>query len=80
MKDTTILKVNANEDFTVDVLFSDGFKKRVDFSHVLHQESDITKPLKRFDYFKRVSILEGGKGITWPNEYDACPDWLRYHA
>jgi hypothetical protein len=40
----------------------------------------LTKPLSDPEYFRKVKVYENGRGIYWPNEYDFCPDYLRYYA
>lgn len=35
----------------------------------------MVEPLRDLTFFRRVALVDGAP--TWPNGYDACPDWLR---
>ncbi|MDZ4823765.1 MAG: DUF2442 domain-containing protein [Flavobacteriales bacterium] len=62
----------------LEISFDDGTEKIADIN-VMIGEDEMTSPLKNFDYFSKVNILENGRGIYWPNEFDLCADFLRYH-
>lgn len=64
------------DDFLIELTFDDGCTKVVDLKPYL--DKPITEPLKKPDYFAQVKIDNFG-GIYWPNTYDICPDFLRYH-
>lgn len=59
--------------------FDDGTEKLVDVKPFISNDV-LTKPLADPTYFEKVRIYENGRGIFWPNEYDMCPDFLRFHA
>jgi hypothetical protein len=55
--------------------FSDGTEKTIDFKPFIGEDS-LSKPLSNPTYFKKVELIENGRGIFWPNEFDFCPDFL----
>ena len=68
-----IVQVIPYPDFSLQVLFGDGMTKRFDLRPFIGE--GISAPLADWEYFKRVTIDEGG-GIVWPNGYDFCPEFL----
>ncbi len=60
------------------LVFDDGVEKIIDMTPFMREDS-LTKPLSDPDFFSQVKIYENGRGIYWPNDYDVCPDNLRYH-
>ncbi|MBI5217526.1 MAG: DUF2442 domain-containing protein [Bacteroidia bacterium] len=75
-KMVAVTAVKTLDDFNIELTFDDGCTKVVDLKPFLNKP--ITKPLKKPDYFARVKIDSCG-GIYWPNTYDICPEFLRYH-
>ena len=59
-------------DYRLDVTFSDGTRKVVDFSQWLR--GPIFEPIKDVEYFKKF-ILDGWT-ISWPNGADIAPEAL----
>ena len=59
--------------------FDDGTEKLVDMKPFIGDDM-LTQPLSDPTYFEKVRIYESGRGICWPNEYDMCPDFLRFYA
>jgi hypothetical protein len=59
--------------------FDDGTDKLLDIKPFIGDDA-LTRPLADPTYFQQVRIYENGRGIFWPNKYDMCPDYLRYHA
>jgi hypothetical protein len=55
--------------------FSDGTEKTIDFNPFIGEDS-LSKPLSDPTFFKKVELIENGRGIFWPNEFDFCPDFL----
>jgi hypothetical protein len=74
-----IIEIQPDNDYAIQLWFNDGTNKIVDFSGEL-DISPLTQPLKDIVFFKQAKIYKNGRGIYWPNEYDVCPDYLRYHA
>ena len=73
-----IEKIEVLDNFFVYFYFSDGSNKTVDFKPFIDKNNPLTSPLLNTNFFKQVKIYENGRGIYWPNEFDFCPDYLRY--
>jgi hypothetical protein len=67
-----VVAVRANDDFSLDLKFSDGCVKRFDVKPYL--EYGVFKELKDKSYFKRVKLTFGT--VQWPNEQDISPETL----
>lgn len=67
-----VITANANDDFTLDLKFSDGSLRRFDTKPYL--DKGIFKELKDIAYFKNFSIAYGT--VRWPHEQDISPDTL----
>jgi hypothetical protein len=73
----TVVKAKTLPDFRLQVTFADGFAAVVDLKqHVLRSDWPILQPLKQSSFFRRVRVKNGS--IVWPNDYDVCPDVLRF--
>ena len=67
----------AHPDHTVTITFSDGLRGVVDFLPVIDRGGWFT-PLRDGDYFvATMQMLDGGAGLTWPEEIDYSADFLR---
>ena len=55
--------------------FSNHQEKTIDFTPFIGEDA-LSSPLANDDYFQKVKVYEGGRGIYWPNEFDFCPDFL----
>lgn len=73
-----IIELEVLEPYRLHLVFDDGVEKVIDGAQFIG-ESPLTRPLSESEYFRQVKIYENGRGIYWPNEYDICPDNLRYH-
>jgi hypothetical protein len=69
-----VISVNVLENYLLEIEFSDGFRKVIDIRPFIGK--GISAALKDESYFRQVALEEGG-GITWPNGYDFCPNFLR---
>ena len=67
-----VTAVKANNDYTLDLRFSDGSVKRFDVKPYL--KYDVFKELENLAYFKQVSLAFGT--VQWPHEQDIAPDTL----
>ena len=67
-----VIEVKANDDFSLDLKFSDGKRKRFDVKPYLDYE--VFKPLKDLSYFRRIKIALGT--VQWMDEQDISPDTL----
>jgi hypothetical protein len=74
-----IVELKYIGEHKLTITFSDGAVKSFNFDALLNYEN-WAEPLKDVEYFNQVKIYQDGRGIFWPNEYDCCPDWLRYFA
>ncbi|WP_375416835.1 DUF2442 domain-containing protein [uncultured Hymenobacter sp.] len=59
--------------------FDDGTDKVVDIKLFIGSDA-LTAPLADLAFFQQAALYPNGRGIFWPNDYDMCPDYLRYHA
>ena len=67
-----VVDVRANDDFTLDLRFSDGSVKKFDVKPYL--KYGVFIELNDLGYFKKVKLAFGT--IQWPNEQDIAPDTL----
>jgi hypothetical protein len=67
-----VTAVKANDDYTLDLSFSEGSVKRFDMKPYLKYE--IFKELQDLPYFKQVVLAFGT--VQWPHEQDIAPDTL----
>ncbi len=68
-----VISVEPLANYLVRLTFSDGMSKEVDLQPYIGK--GIAAALKDETYFRKVTLEEGG-GITWPNGYDFCPNFL----
>lgn len=72
-----IIDAVAQPDHTVTITWADGLRGVVDFLPVIDRGGWFT-PLRDGDYFvSTMTVLEGGAGLTWPEEIDYSADFLR---
>ena len=72
-----IIEAVAQPDHTVTITWSDGLRGVVDFLPVIDRGGWFT-PLRDGGYFVSTMIrLDGGAGLTWPEEIDYSADFLR---
>ena len=74
-----IISLEALPDSFLLLRFDDGTEKLVDMKPFIGDDA-LTNPLQDAAYFRQVRLYANGRGVFWPNEYDMCPDYLRYHA
>lgn len=67
-----ITAITANDDWTLDLVFDDGVKRRFDVKPLLASEA--FSPLADINQFK--SLRNGGYFIEWENEADLSADTL----
>ncbi len=73
-----IIQLQVFEPYRLHLVFDDGVEKVIDGTQFIGDDA-FTQPLADPEYFRQVKIYDNGRGIYWPNEYDICPDNLRYH-
>jgi hypothetical protein len=69
-----VISVKPLENNLLEVEFADGFRKVIDIKPFIG--NGISSALEDEAYFRQVTLEDGG-GITWPNGYDFCPNFLR---
>jgi hypothetical protein len=67
-----VIEAIANDDFSIDLRFSDGKRKRFDARPYL--ERGVFRKLKSSTAFKRIKIAYGT--IQWEDEQDISPETL----
>ena len=70
-----VAQIECLDGYRVRATFSDGATGEYDFAEVIGKGGPMVEPLRDPEYFKQVVIEHGAP--TWPNCFDACPDWLR---
>jgi len=63
--------------YKLELEYTDDLVAVLDFTGELWGE--MAKPLLDPAFFARVTV-ENGYRIVWPNDYDLCPDVVRYWA
>ena len=67
-----VTAVTANDDFSLNLKFSDGSVKRFDAKPYL--EYEFFRELKDVNYFRQVRLAFGT--VQWPHEQDISPETL----
>jgi hypothetical protein len=67
-----VTKVSTSEDYTLNLLFSNGETGRYSCFNIL--DFGVFKELRDIKYFEKARVLDGT--VVWPNEQDICPDTL----
>ena len=70
-----VAHIDCLDGYRVRATFSDGLVGDYDFAQAIARGGPMVEPLRDPKYFRRVFLDDGAP--TWPNGYDACPDWLR---
>lgn len=71
-----IKKVKYISDYKLKILFNDNKTKVVDLEDMVQSAKGVFLPLKKLDYFKKVTLDDCQLSICWPNGADICPDLL----
>ncbi len=71
-----IKKVKYLDKYRLNILFSNGRSKIVDFKDWISEANVYLKPLRSIEYFKKVRIDDAHYSICWPNGADFSPDIL----
>mgnify|MGYP002777029272 CR=1 FL=1 len=74
-----IVRLETLAPTTLRLTFDDGVVKMLDVRPFI-SDNPLTAPLADPAYFAQPALYPRGRGVYWPNDYDMCPDWLRYHA
>ena len=68
-----IIRIKLTGGYKIQIQFNDGSIKIMDFRQFLGK--GISKEVLDESYFSKVEIESGG-GLSWPNGYDFCPNFL----
>lgn len=69
-----VVEVKHVSEYRVWIRFEDGSAGEVDLGSEL--EGPIFEPLRKPEYFKRVSVNSDLGTIAWPNGADFAPEFL----
>lgn len=69
-----LAKVRYLDGFRLELTFTDGVQKVVDFTDELRGRGGVWEPLHDPRYFRQARVQAGA--LTWPNDVDYCPDVL----
>ena len=67
-----VISAKANDDFTLDLVFSDGALKRFDAKPYL--DKGVFKRLRNVECFKDLQVTYGT--VNWRGELDIAPETL----
>jgi hypothetical protein len=67
-----VVSAKANDDFTLDLQFDDGARKRFDVKPYL--DFPVFREMKTLENFKQIKIAFGT--VQWQNEQDISPETL----
>ncbi len=63
-------------DYRLELGFTDGLRKEVDFKERIVGRGGVFLPLADVEFFKQVQLDSEAGTIVWPNGVDFCPDVL----
>jgi len=63
-------------DYRLELGFTDGLRKEVDFRERIVGRGGVFRPLAEVEFFKQVQLDPEAGTIVWPNGVDLCPDVL----
>lgn len=69
-----VKSVKHIKDYKLEIVFSDGKAKVVDFQNWINEGGFYFLPMKDLEFFKKVEIDESNYSICWPNGADVSPD------
>ena len=75
----SIRKFELLDNHLIRFIFSDGEDKIINFIQFIKENGTLSGKLAEPEYFKKVRLYESGAGIYWPDGYDFCPEYLRFH-
>lgn len=67
-----VVKVRANDNYTMDLTFINGEKRVFDASGLLTKK--IYAPLKQLDFFLKAHV--NGDTVVWNDDIDIAPEFL----
>ena len=70
----------AKAPWTLDIVWADGGKSRVDLTGLIHRSRHFRAFLDDPPGFRKVSVTEWGSGVEWENGLDYSADTLKMMA
>jgi len=71
-----VIEAKANDDFSLNLKFSDGSQKCFDVKPYFDYE--VFQSLRDINYFKQIKIAFGT--VQWPDEQDISPETLYFEG
>jgi len=68
-----ILEIKIVGNHQIQLKFEDGLIRIIDFRPFI--KNGLSKDLSDIGFFNQVEIESGG-GLSWPNGFDFCPNFL----
>ncbi len=75
-----IKNVRHIEKYRLELTFTDGEKRELDFRNRIMGRGGVFAPLEDVEFFKQVKVDQEIGTLVWPNEVDFCPDVLYSEA
>ena len=75
-----IVSAQANEDHTIDLVWSNDKRARVDFKPIIGKGGVLAPLQDRFFFRDKMAIVQEGRALEWPGELDFSADSLIYRA
>lgn len=73
-------KVRHVRNHILELTFKDGVKVQMDFRDKVIGGGPMIKPLEDVAYFRQVRLDPEFGSLSWPNEFDICPEVLYSEA
>jgi len=72
-----IIAIEVRENYRVWLRFDDGAEGEVDLS--VHVGKGVFAPWADYGFFRKATVGESGRTLTWPGALDLCADalWLQ---
>lgn len=74
-----LVEAEPRDGYEVNLRFADGLAADVDLSYLLDY-GGVFEPLRDIEFFRKLTIDEGGNTVMWPNEADIAPETLYDHV
>lgn len=69
-----IVTVTPNPDFSLNLLFDNGEKRRLECRPLFVKDGNSLPPVDNYDNFSKVYLNEL-KAVAWNEQIDICPDF-----
>jgi hypothetical protein len=75
-----ITSATANRDHSVDIVWSNGKRARVDFKSIIGTGGVLAPLLDETFFSTTMTVAQEGRALEWPGELDFSADSLIYRA